>query len=1610
MEYQLQQTGQEVQDILNQAPTTEQNLQSEIERSTTKDQELEGAIADEKQRAEGVESGLRTDIGNEVIRAEGAEGNLQTAIINEKNRAEGVEGGLRTDVDGIEGKIPTGASDQNKLATEGFVNSSISTNTADFKGTYNSIEELQTEVPTATANDYAFVISTDASGNTVYNRYKYVAGEGWQFEYALNNSSFTAAQWSAINSAITAALVAKLNGLPTAAELTQRLNAIIDSVATEKTRAEGIEAGLRTDVNTNAVAIVTEKNRAQGVEGTLTNGLNAEILARQNADTALQQNINAEALLRDNGDDALQAEIDEINAKIPTQASASNQLADKAFVNSSIATNTGEFKGTYNSLAELQAVTNVNANDYGFVIATDGTGNTVYNRYKYVTGQGWVFEYALNNSSFTAAQWGAINSGITAALAAKINGLPDIDALNAMFAAITSKIPANASSSNKLVDYAQLVAALAAKQDNLIFDNVPTENSNNPVKSGGVYSAIAAVTAAVVGLQSSKQDVLTFDQYPTPGSNNPVRSTGIYSSIENAVAPKANQTDLDNAVIRISTNEVDIAQLQAAYRSLTQNDVVPVAPTDTWPVANPQENVIYRVADRTNTPPQYYTDYMWNGSLWVLMATYNNAIDPRPKKNSQNLVTSGGVFDNMGALDVSELNATENPHTLAQYADLSAALAAIPTDYQKGGMSIKFVQSSDNKYVQARFMLSGSFTDAQFTNVDNWQGVDDEPTAGSQNLVESGGVEARLNLLDSDVFGSNTITEQFQYEYGELLIHYIDVTAHKYQTVYININYTSSSLSHLTIRYKDSNRDYHVIEVLAASEHNIEGIHSYVLPEDITAIGVYSQSSQVSSNGSIELQIKIASLNEAIQLEEQRASRNKNTPNTFNLSSVNGNYYDRFSIPLAIFIAYYGEYKKLGLILKFAKDSLFSKWEEWIYVGDSLDDSEFGDSSNWKIVKKEDFGLTGLFNVNRYLNQSTAFESKIAARLSIPESMRYYGVVLQYLTADGWINEKYKHSSRLTDSYWKSDNNWTDLNYSYKDDPLFKIVDKSSQIIWSCNDEGVGTTGVRMTNGNIHASNSFRYTAPFEAKKGDVFILSYPKIGLGGETYPWVFKSYSSSTLHPVIYEAGTSIRYVVDEDCYVCINGRTFDYDKNQQVIWLSTEFEKDYFNNGEFAEFYPSHSAVAKLANLKKSFTIGNTVYPNPITFLHLSDVHNKIDNYIRILKFNSKFKNYIDDVILSGDIAGQNYQIFDDRFLSLDNKVLFVLGNHDIYKYYVTFTVSGITTSPEIGSVYNFDNLTYVIDEVDITSGSGTIKTIQSGGNITSTSGELTKENGVGDDTISFSNAVESNAPRKACYDRYFANVSNWGVVQPSDAASVGKNYYYKDYTDGSSTILRLVVIDCMFWDQSQADWLSDVLNDALTNNIPIIGSQHFPLHSDSNVNKILCPFSSEQDEKFFTAGEFLWNGSVEIVETFINSGGYFVCWLCGHMHFDYTYWINAYPNQLWVSVASAAGEGTWSDRAWVYGTDAWDTFNVVSVDTNKKWLKVARFGVPYNIAMQHPDCICLDWNKYNNFNQNSQYKAGEVCKKDGVLYRFKFLHIAGEWNNDEVERYNRVIVIS
>ena len=72
-------------------------------------------------------------------------------------------------------------------------------------------------------------------------------------------------------------------------------------------------------------------------------------------------------------------------------------------------------------------------------------------------------------------------------------------------------------------------AAWNAKQNALTFDNTPTSGSSNPVKSGGVYTALAG-----------KQDNLTFDQAPTENSGNPVTSGGVFD----ALAPLSNPAEL----------------------------------------------------------------------------------------------------------------------------------------------------------------------------------------------------------------------------------------------------------------------------------------------------------------------------------------------------------------------------------------------------------------------------------------------------------------------------------------------------------------------------------------------------------------------------------------------------------------------------------------------------------------------------------------------------------------------------------------------------------------------------------------------------------------------------------------------------------------------------------------------------------------------------------------------------------------------------------------------------------------------------------------------------------------------------------------------------------
>lgn len=122
--------------------------------------------------------------------------------------------------------------------------------------------------------------------------------------------------------------------------------------------------------------------------------------------------------------------------------------------------------------------------------------------------------------------------------------------------------------------------------------------------------------------------------------------------------------------------------------------------------------------------------------------------------------TVGAIIDglNDGVYDVSKRNPTGGPNNDGKFTleyILNNADTLIPISWRHGGMVISFIRSSDNKYVQYRLM-----SDTFNTTVANWQGVDDEPTAGSQNLVKSGGVYLLEEEERADSF--NSILRDFE--------------------------------------------------------------------------------------------------------------------------------------------------------------------------------------------------------------------------------------------------------------------------------------------------------------------------------------------------------------------------------------------------------------------------------------------------------------------------------------------------------------------------------------------------------------------------------------------------------------------------------------------------------------------------------------------------------------------------------------------------------------------------------------------------------------------------------------------------------------------------------
>ena len=209
------------------------------------------------------------------------------------------------------------------------------------------------------------------------------------------------------------------------------------------------------------------------------------------------------------------------------------------------------------------------------------------------------------------------------------------------------------------------------------------------------------------------------DSTPTAESDNVVRSGGVYASMQelrSTVNPQVGYYTCSTA------GNTAAKVIDASGYTLLKGGGLRVNFTEKNTAANATLNI-----EQTGAKPLYY-----NG---VRVSTNNSWY----AGEIMTLFYDGAAFQLNSLPDLDEYDVSARNG--GQAFTFEQAVALVPEAYRHGGLKLRFisnsdssVQSSDNKYVQARCMAQ-NFT----TDVTQWQGVDDEPVTGSKNLIESGG-------------------------------------------------------------------------------------------------------------------------------------------------------------------------------------------------------------------------------------------------------------------------------------------------------------------------------------------------------------------------------------------------------------------------------------------------------------------------------------------------------------------------------------------------------------------------------------------------------------------------------------------------------------------------------------------------------------------------------------------------------------------------------------------------------------------------------------------------------------------------------------------------------
>lgn len=368
--------------------------------------------------------------------------------------------------------------------------------------------------------------------------------------------------------------------------------------------------------------------------------------------------------------------ISTINGKIPSDATSSNQLADKAFVNSSInalaayyiTSNAGG--DPFATKAALTGATTFysggsaripTTNDYCIVLAdeskqsstgVDPTTRYTYQGGTYPNGQ-WEYQYTINDTPLTSAQLNAINSGITSSLVTQIGtNQSDISSLSSNK---QDKIDSSHKLSADLVDDTSTTNKFVTASDKTTWD--------------GKQNALPTTSTAGKVLKStSTSGTVEWGDDNNTNTWRPIKVDGV-EKLTNSTS--GNSLDLvggSNVTLTESNGAVTISATDTTYESKTAaqggTNVSLVTTGEKYTWNNKQDALV----SGTNIKTINNESILGSGNISISGGT---ATDVQINGTS---ITSGGVAD---IITEGTYNATSNK--IATMGDLPASITITTT-------------------------------------------------------------------------------------------------------------------------------------------------------------------------------------------------------------------------------------------------------------------------------------------------------------------------------------------------------------------------------------------------------------------------------------------------------------------------------------------------------------------------------------------------------------------------------------------------------------------------------------------------------------------------------------------------------------------------------------------------------------------------------------------------------------------------------------------------------------------------------------------------------------------------------------------------------------------